>query len=161
MGIRTTVTGQWNILKNKGNERTGIWEWRNDICHIPFYKGNTRMRWLRAIAYWVGLGPSWVFAPSGYLHLSPSFPSRSPVVHILSAIMDAVLLDSKSIAWTGWLNADAHRRQRWRRQKCGDDGDRNVEMTETEMWRWRRQNWRYCREDVDQCRQRGMLLAGA
>jgi hypothetical protein len=24
MGIRKTVTGQGNILKNKGNERTGI-----------------------------------------------------------------------------------------------------------------------------------------
>jgi hypothetical protein len=40
MGIRKAVTGQGNILKNKGNERMGIREWRNDICHIPSYKGN-------------------------------------------------------------------------------------------------------------------------
>jgi hypothetical protein len=26
MGRRTTITGQGNILKNKGNERTGIQE---------------------------------------------------------------------------------------------------------------------------------------
>jgi hypothetical protein len=119
------VTAQGNILKNKGNERTGIWKWRNDSCHILSYKGNEQMRLHCAVAYWIRSGPSQVFAPSGYLCSLPSFPSRSPVVCILSAITDAVPSDSKSIAWTGQPDADTHQRWRCQRQK-------EVEMTETE-----------------------------
>jgi hypothetical protein len=99
---------QGNVLKYKGKERTGTQEWRNVSSNIPSYKGNERMGSRCEAAYWVGLGPSQVFAPSGYLCLLPSFLSWSPVVCILSAVMDTVPSDSKSIAWTGWPDADAY-----------------------------------------------------
>jgi hypothetical protein len=147
MGIRTMVTGQGNISKNKGNERTGIRKWRNGICHISFYKGSARMRWLRAIAYWVRLGPSRVFAPSCYLCLSPSFPSQSPVVRILSAVTDAVLSDSKSIAWMGQPDVDAHRRQ-----THGDDRDGTGGIVEG--MEWYQQRHRGCGMAAAVCSQR-------
>jgi hypothetical protein len=125
MGIRKTVTGQGNILKNKGNERTGIQKWRNNSGHIPFYRGNKWMRLRHVVAYWVGSGPSWVFTPSGYLCSWPSFPSQSLVVCILSAVTDTVPSDSKSIAWTGWLDVDAHLEvEMTEMEGGGDDGDR-------------------------------------
>jgi hypothetical protein len=68
--------------EDKGNERTGIREWRNDSGHIPLYKGNRRMRLRHVVAYWVRSGPPWVLAPSGYFCWSPSFPTRSVFIQI-------------------------------------------------------------------------------
>jgi hypothetical protein len=120
-GHMKLTTRQENVWKYKGKERMGTQEWRDVSGNIPSYKGSEWMRW-HSLAYWVRLGPSQVFAPSGYLCLLPSFPPRSPVVCILSAVMDAVPSDSKSIAWTGWPDVDVCQRRsgkrRQRQRRC-------------------------------------------